>query len=195
MIQLCFREIGFLVTTKRYVKFSAQIVTTQTVVSIPVQVQEQHRTPKRIPAFVELFTKLVVNLSQIGLWREKLTRSPHILIGTCFYNVVKADEITVDIGKDITRKVGVKKHRPGTHKGFNQAFTLWQMPFYIFKQGYFPLPTSKKRDFFHADLLITPSPAVEKAPTASCAVVLPRNRAKHQKLQGIASDHFRSACT
>ena len=38
VIQLCFREIGFFVAAERHVKLTAQIVTTQAVVTVAVQI-------------------------------------------------------------------------------------------------------------------------------------------------------------
>ena len=76
----------------------------------------------------------------------------YVLISTHLHNVIETDQVAIDIGKDITRKVGVEKHRPGTYKRLNQTFALGQMPFNIIKQGILaPCPLHKSAIFLHAD--------------------------------------------
>ncbi len=63
------------------------------------------------------------------------------------------------------------------------------MPFNIIKQGILaPCPLQKSAIFLHADLLITPSPAVEKAPTASSASGSSRNDKPLREITLITSD-------
>ncbi|VFS85539.1 Uncharacterised protein [Raoultella planticola] len=67
MIQLSFREVGLLITAERYVKFAAQIIATQAIVTMAVQIQEQHRTTQRILTLIEFSTELIVLLCRVIL--------------------------------------------------------------------------------------------------------------------------------
>nr|VUD34897.1 Uncharacterised protein [Raoultella sp. NCTC 9187] len=151
MIQFSFGEVGLLIAAKRHVELTAQVVATQSVVAMAIQIQEQHRTTKRVLALIEFSPELVVSLRHVILRRKHLLRRGNIIIRLRFDDVVKANQIAVDVREDITRKVGIKKYRPGAHKGLNQTVALRQMFFYIVKQGVFPpRPFQKSAILFHA---------------------------------------------
>src|SRR5690606_27014433 len=92
-----------------------------------IQIQEQHCPTQGITAQVKFSTQLVVNLGLIGLRNKEFPRVLHILIGTGLHDVVEVNQIAVNVGKDITRKVGIEKYRPGTYKRLNQALALRQV--------------------------------------------------------------------
>lgn len=113
-----------------------------------IQIQEENRTMHFIRAGVEFCAKRVVAFGIIRFWRENLTRLSNVVFRLGFYDVVEIDKIAVDISKDITRKVGIKKYRPGTDERLYQAFALGQVSVNIFEQGYLPPAHFKKARFF-----------------------------------------------
>ncbi len=116
-----------------------------------IQIQEQHRATQRILTLVEFSTELIVLLCRVILGRKHFTRRRNVLIRPQFNDVVKTDQVAVDVRQNITRKVGIKKYRPCANKGLNQTIALRQVFLYIVKQGVFtPCPFQKSAILFHA---------------------------------------------
>ena len=116
VVQLVLREIRALIATKRHVKFPAQVIAAQAVVTMTVEIEEQQRSAERILALIKLSAELLVNVRVIILRRKQFARLCDILFGTQLNNVIEADKVVVDIRKDITRKIGVEEHRSRTHE-------------------------------------------------------------------------------
>ena len=152
VIKLVLWEIRALVATKRHVKFPAQVIPAQAVVTMPVEIEEQQGSAERILALVKLRAELVVNVRVIVLGGKQFARLGDILIGTQLNDVIEADKVAVDIRQDITRKIGVEEHRSRTHERFNKTLAFRQVLFNIIEQGVFPpCPFQKSAIFFHAD--------------------------------------------
>ena len=91
MIELSLGEIGLLIAAKRHIELAAQIVATQAVVTVTVQIQEQHRATQRVLALIELITVLVVALSDVIFRGKHLAGGSDVLVGAQFDDVVQAD--------------------------------------------------------------------------------------------------------
>ena len=152
VIKLVLWEIRALVATKRHVKFPAQVIPAQAVVTMTIKIEEQQGSAERILTLVKLRAELVVNVRVIVLGRKQLARLCDILIGTELNDVIEADKVAVDIRQDITRKIGVEEHRSRTHERFDKTLAFRQVLFNIIEQGVFPpCPFQKSAIFFHAD--------------------------------------------
>ena len=103
VIKLVLWEIRALVATKRHVKFPAQVIPAQAVVTMTIKIEEQQGSAERILTLVKLRAELVVNVRVIVLGRKQLARLCDILIGTELNDVIEADKVAVDIRQDDTR--------------------------------------------------------------------------------------------
>lgn len=63
-----------------------------------------------ILVFVEFFVELIVNFGVICFGNKQFVCGLYVFISMYFYNVIEIDQVVIDIGKDIMRKVGVEKY-------------------------------------------------------------------------------------
>ncbi|MNN73403.1 hypothetical protein D3C81_1895180 [compost metagenome] len=100
-VQLFFREVRFLVTSKRDVELSTQIIPAQAVITVAVQIEKQQRAAIGIGTGIKLFAQLVKAIRLIELIGEKKAGIAHEIIRTQLNDVIQVDKIAVDVGENI----------------------------------------------------------------------------------------------
>lgn len=125
---LVFGEIGRFSMTERHIKLAAQVVATNAIEAVAVQVKELRGAIQEITvaAQIEIGAYSVIS-GLAGVFPEQVARFADQDVRQVFGDVVEVDQIAVDIAQQIAFVVGVEKHRAAADERFNQPFTGWQV--------------------------------------------------------------------